>query len=90
MKISADRGKLTDGRIYKLDDDQGILLEKVHQDHAQAATTKSGQVKGTKNIVLYGHAGTGEQKDFHYIIKVLYSFKVVQVKIRHIQVIVFM
>ena len=62
LKISADRGKLTDGRIYKLDEDQSIVLEKVHQDHAQATKTKSGKIKGTKNLVLYGHAGTGESE----------------------------
>ena len=67
LKISADRGKLTDGRIYKLDDDQSIVLEKVHQDHAQATKTKSGKIKGTKNLVLYGHAGTGEQENFYHI-----------------------
>ena len=67
LKISADRGKLTDGRIYDLDEDQSIVLEKVHQDHAQATKKRSGKVKKTKNVVLYGHAGTGEQEDFHYM-----------------------
>ena len=69
LKISDDRGKLTDGRIYNLDEDQSIVLEKVHQDHAQATKTRSGEVKGTKNVVLCGQAGTGEQ-EFLYSMKV--------------------
>ena len=69
LKISDDRGKLTEGRIYNLDEDQSIVLEKVHQDHAQATKTRSGEVKGTKNVILYGQAGTGEQ-EFLYSMKV--------------------
>ena len=65
LKISAERGILTDGRIYKLDEDQSTVLDKVREDHVQA--TKSGEIKRTKNVVLYGHAGTGEQEDFYYI-----------------------
>ena len=66
LNISADRGKLTDGRIYELDIDQRNVLKKVHRDHVQART--SGEIKETKNVVLFGHAGTGEQKHFYYII----------------------
>ena len=66
LKISADRGKLTDGHIYKLDEDQSTVLDKVREDHVQA--TKSGEIKRTKNVVLCGHAGVGEQKHFYYII----------------------
>ena len=62
LKISADRGTLTDGRIYELDGDQSIVLEKVHKDHVQART--SGEIKKTKNIVLMGQAGTGESEEF--------------------------
>ena len=65
LKISAERGILTDGRIYKLDEDQSTVLDKIREDHVQA--TKSGKIKRTKNVVLYGHAGTGEQEDFYYI-----------------------
>ena len=60
--ISKERGELTDGRIYKLDDDQTKVLEKVHKDHVQAR--KSGEIKETKNIVLMGQAGTGESEEF--------------------------
>ena len=62
LNISADRGQLTDGRIYELDGDQSIVLEKVHKDHVQART--SGEIKETKNIVLMGQAGTGESEEF--------------------------
>jgi hypothetical protein len=62
LYISKERGELTHGRIYKLDDDQKIVLEKVHQDHVQAR--KSGEIKKTKNIVLMGQAGTGESEEF--------------------------
>ena len=62
LNISADRGQLTDGRIYELDGDQSIVLEKVHKDHVQART--SGEIKETKNVVLMGHAGTGELEKF--------------------------
>ena len=48
MKISADRGKLTDGHMYKLDGDQRTVLDKVREDHVQA--TKCGEIKGTKKI----------------------------------------
>ena len=60
--ISKERGELTDGRIYKLDDDQQIVLDKVHKDHVQAR--KSGEIKKTKNLVLLGQAGTGESEEF--------------------------
>ena len=63
LNISADRGQLTDGRIYELDGDQSIVLEKVHKDHVQAR--KSGEIKETKNVVLFGHAGTGEKNHFY-------------------------
>ena len=33
LNISADRGQLTDGRIYELDGDQRKVLEKVQEDH---------------------------------------------------------
>ena len=62
LNISADRGQLTDGRIYELDGDQSEVLEKVHKDHVQART--SGEIKETKNIVLLGQAGTGESEEF--------------------------
>ena len=61
LNISADRGQLTDGRIYELDGDQSIVLEKVHQDHVQARA--SGEIKETKNVVLLGQAGTGESEN---------------------------
>ena len=61
LNISADRGQLTDGRIYELDGDQSIVLEKVHKDHVQAR--KSGEIKETKNVVLLGQAGTGESEN---------------------------
>ena len=62
LNISADRGQLTDGRIYELDGDQSIVLEKVHKDHVQART--SGEIKETKNVVIMGQAGTGESEVF--------------------------
>ena len=62
LNISADRGQLTDGRIYELDGDQKLVLEKVNKDHVQART--SGEIKETKNIVLMGQAGTGESEEF--------------------------
>ena len=62
LKISADRGTLTDGHIYELDGDQSDVLKKVHQDHVQART--SGEIKETKNVVLLGQAGTGESEEF--------------------------
>ena len=62
LNISADRGQLTDGRIYELDSDQSMVLEKVHKDHVQAR--KSGEIKKTKNLVLMGQAGTGESEKF--------------------------
>jgi hypothetical protein len=68
LSISKERGELTDGRIYKLDKDQKIVIRKVHQDHVQAR--KSGKIKETKNIVLCGHAGTGKQKYIFFIIQV--------------------
>ena len=58
LYISKERGELTDGRIYKLDDDQKTVLEKVHEDHVQARASK--EIEETKNVMLFGQAGTGE------------------------------
>ena len=57
LSISKERGELTDGRIYELDKDQKIVLQKVHDYH-------TGETQETKNVVLFGQAGTGESEEF--------------------------
>ena len=57
MMVKNERGEITNGKCFKLDEKQGKLLRIIHEDHLEAEYPKDLKVK---HVFLSGSFGTGK------------------------------